>query len=127
FKSDKKIVESVKKLAARFETTEFNVLFSAYNLLLWKYSAQQNFLVGVPFANRENIHFEKLIGYFVNVLPVPVNISGDMTFEKLLESTKSDFLEISQDQNIPSELLLNEFGNNRELSRTPLYQTLFTL
>lgn len=127
FSSGKELYNAIKRTALELKTTEYNILFAAYSLMLQKYSRQDEFVIGVPFANRENVYFEKLVGYFVNVLPIPVKFSENMTFHKLIENTQKDFMKVYENQDVPMEMLLNEFNNNRDLSRTPLYQTLFTL
>ncbi|SDZ26988.1 amino acid adenylation domain-containing protein [Bacillus sp. 166amftsu] len=127
FSSGKDIFKAVKRKAQYLKTTEFNILFAAYSLMLQKYSRQEEFVIGVPFANRENVYFEKLIGYFVNVLPIPIKFDESMSFHKLIENIQRDFLNVYENQDVPMELLLQEYNDSRDLSRTPLFQTLFTL
>ena len=121
------VAENIRHCARKLKVPEFYVMYAAYVIMLWKYTGQDEFVIGVPFANREKESFEKIFGYFVNVLPVLTNVEEDVTIRNLIESCKESFLMAHQNKDVPVEMLLKEFDDRSDQSRTPLYQTMFTL
>ncbi|HAU85938.1 MAG TPA: hypothetical protein DCW90_10675 [Lachnospiraceae bacterium] len=125
--SSQDLLKDIKLCAKELKVTEFYVLYAAYVIMLWKYSEQEDYVIGVPFANREKSAFEKIVGYFVNVLPVLTHINESMTVKELIEGCKESFLMVHQNKDVPIEILLKDYENRSDLSRPPLYQTMFTL
>lgn len=125
--SNEGVAENIRQCARELKVPEFYIMYAAYVIMLWKYTGQEEFVIGVPFANREKAAFEKIFGYFVNVLPVLTNVEEGMTIRNLIESCKESFLMVHQNKDVPIEMLLKEFDDRSDQSRTPLYQTMFTL
>jgi amino acid adenylation domain-containing protein len=117
----------IAALAHSRGATAFMVLFAGFQVLLWRWTAQQDLVVGTPIANRTRPEVQDLIGFFVNTLALRTDLSGDPPFHTLLERTREAVLGAYDHQDLPFEMLLEELGIERDLSRTPLVQALFLL
>jgi amino acid adenylation domain-containing protein len=107
--------------------TLFMVLLAAFKSLLFRYTGQDDLLVGSPIANRGRRELEPLIGFFVNTLVLRTRLSGDMPFRALLRDIRETTLEAYAHQDLPFEQLVEALQPDRSLSRTPLFQVLFAL
>ena len=107
--------------------TLFMTLLSAFQLLLYRYTAQDDISVGTFVANRNRMETEELIGFFVNNLVLRTDLSGNPSFRKLLERVREVTLSAYQHQDLPFEKLLEELRPERDSSRTPLFQVMFVL
>ncbi|WP_238539735.1 non-ribosomal peptide synthase/polyketide synthase [Corallococcus macrosporus] len=119
--------EAVESLAQREGVTPFMVLLAAYQVLLNRYSAQDDVLVGSPIAGRQHAQTERLIGFFVNTLVLRARFNKGLTFRQLLAQVRDTTLGAYEYQDLPVERLVEELQVERDPSRTPLFQTLFTL
>ncbi len=105
----------------------FMTLLAVFQLLLSKYSGQQDIAVGTPIAGRNRAEIEEMIGFFVNTLVMRTDLSGDPAFSDLLERVKDTALAAYDHQDLPFERLVEELAPERDLSRNPLVQTMFVL
>jgi len=121
------LTRRLKTLASSEGVTLYTVLLSAFQVLLGRHSGQDDFVIGSPFAGRSRPEFERIVGYFINMLPLRANLSGDPTFRTLLRSTGSMVLEALQHQDYPFPLLVERLNLKRDPSRAPLVQASFTL
>ena len=121
------LVRKIKQLAQQTETTLFMLLLATFNVLLSRYTGQTNLVVGTPIANRRRPEIEKLIGFFVNTLPMHINLAGNPTFRELLEQVKEVALGAYAHQDLPFERLVEELQPERSLSHTPLVQVLLAV
>jgi amino acid adenylation domain-containing protein len=117
----------LKALAAAEGVTLYTVLLTAFEVLLGRHSGQDDFVIGSPFAGRSRREFERVVGCFINMLPLRANLSGDPTFRQLLHRTGATVLEALQHQDYPFPLLVERLNIPRDPSRTPLVQASFTL
>ena len=102
-------------------------LLSAFNVLLYRYSGQEDICVGTPIAGRNHQELEGLIGFFLNTLALRSQVKGEMTFIELLEEVKATTLEAYAHQEVPFEKIVEVIVKERDMSRNPLFQVLFTL
>ena len=116
----------VKKLAEKNNTTVFNLLLAVYYAFLYRYTGQSDITVGVPVANRGRREIESLIGFFVNTITLRQNISGSKPFSLMLETIKGNAVKAFDNQEIPFEKLVDELGVVRDMSQSPLFQTMFS-
>ena len=107
--------------------TLFMTMLAAFSTLLQRYSSQDDIVVGAPIANRERTEIEGLIGFFVNMLPMRTNLSGDPSFRDVLRRVREMCLEAYAHASIPFEKLVEELQPERDPSRNPLFQVTFQL
>ncbi|MEH2121103.1 amino acid adenylation domain-containing protein [Nostoc sp.] len=121
------LTKELKNLSRQQGVTLFITLLTAFKTLLYRYTGQTDILVGSPIANRNRTEVESLIGFFVNVLVLRTDLSGDLSFQELLARVKSTALEAYVHQDFPFEKLVEELQPNRDLSYNPLFQVMFVL
>ncbi|MEH2206146.1 MAG: amino acid adenylation domain-containing protein [Nostoc sp.] len=121
------LTKELKNLSRHLGVTLFMTLLTAFKILLYRYTGQTDIVVGSPIANRNRAEVESLIGFFVNVLVLRTDLSGDLSFQELLERVKSTALEAYIHQDLPFEKLVEELQPNRDLSYNPLFQVMFAL
>ena len=121
------LTDSLKALSRREGTTLFMTLMAAFNVMLRHYSGQDDILVGTNSAGRDRTETEGLIGFFVNMLAIRTRLASGATFRELLGQVRSTTLGAYAHQDLPFETLVEELKPERELSRTPLFQVVFTL
>jgi len=127
FKLSAPLTTSLKALSRSRGTTLFMTLLAGFNALLYRYTGQQDILVGTPIANRNKEELEHLIGFFANSLVVRTRISGSERFSELLGRVKTVALEAYANQDLPFEKLVEELKPDRDLSHNPLFQVMFAL
>lgn len=118
------VFEAVKRVARQEGATAFMAFLAAYEVLLSRYSGQEDLAIGVGNANRPRRELESLIGFFVNTLPLRGDLSGDPTFRELLAQVKQRTVDSYANQDMPFERLLETLNVERNLSHTPLFQTM---
>ncbi|GAB3984227.1 hypothetical protein GCM10027615_71260 [Plantactinospora veratri] len=121
------ITAGLRDLAARHAATLFMTLLAAFQVLLFRYTGQHDVMVGSPVAGRGRSETEDLVGPFVNTLVMRSDLSGDPSFVELLRRVRAGTLEAYDHQDLPFEMLVEQLGVPRDLSRNPLVQTLFWL
>jgi amino acid adenylation domain-containing protein/FkbH-like protein len=121
------LVEKLEGLSRAEGVTLFMTLLAAFQVLLSRYSGQEDIVVGSPIAGRNFAELEPLIGFFVNTLPLRGDLSGDPTFRELLARIKEVCLRGYAQQDIPFEKLVEELQPERSLSHSPIFQVLFAL
>ena len=102
-------------------------LLAAFAALLHRYSGQDDILVGSPTANRERSETHTMIGFFVNMLVMRVDLSGRCSFDTLLERVRDTALKAYEHQDLPFEKLVEELDPERNLGQNPLVQVLLAL
>jgi amino acid adenylation domain-containing protein len=121
------LTKELKNLSRHSGVTLFMTLLTAFKILLYRYTGQTDIVVGSPIANRNRAEVESLIGFFVNVLVLRTDLSGDLSFQELLARVKSTALEAYIHQDLPFEKLVEELQPNRDLSYNSLFQVMFVL
>ncbi|WP_164021073.1 amino acid adenylation domain-containing protein [Pyxidicoccus trucidator] len=121
------LASRLNALARQHGATPFMLLLAAWQLLLSRYSGQQDVVVGSPIAGRTRAELEGLIGFFVNTLVLRSHVSPELTFEELLARVKATTLGAYEHQDVPFEKLVEELRPERSLSYSPLFQVMFVL
>jgi tyrocidine synthetase III len=115
------------KLMAEAEgATLFMVLLSAYNILLARLSNQEDIVIGTPVAGRQHADLENIVGLFVNTLPLRNYPKGNLNFRELLGAVKAVTLAAFENQEYQYEELIDELKVERDMSRNPLFDTMFS-
>ncbi|HEX6642970.1 MAG TPA: amino acid adenylation domain-containing protein, partial [Thermoanaerobaculia bacterium] len=109
------------------EGTLYMTLLAAFALLLDRYGAEEDVVIGTPIAGRQETQLEQLIGFFVNSLVMRVRVQPAMTFRALLERVRQLTLDAYRHQDVPFERLVEELSPGRSLNTAPLFQTMFAL
>jgi len=117
----------VNGLARSEAVTPFMVLLAAYQIVLSRWSNQDDVVVGSPIANRTQAATEKLIGFFVNTLVLRTRVSLQQSFRELLGQVRKVTLGGYAHQDLPFERLVEALQPERDLSRQPIFQAMFVL
>ncbi|MCX7923871.1 MAG: amino acid adenylation domain-containing protein [Clostridia bacterium] len=124
FELSEELSVKLKNFALESATTLYMVLLAAYNVLLYKYSGQEDIVVGSPIAGRKHPDLQNIIGMFVNTLPMRNYPSSHKTFKQFLEEVKENSLLAYENQDYQFEELVEKLGIKRDMSRNPLFDTM---
>ncbi|MFC2145875.1 amino acid adenylation domain-containing protein [Acidobacteriota bacterium] len=127
FMFPREITQKIKKIMEEYDVTLFMVLLAVYNILLSKYSGQQDIIVGSPAAGRPHTDLENLIGMFANTLALRNHPTGEKTFIEFLEEVRTNSFRAFENQDYQFEDLVNKLGIKPDPSRNPLFDTMFTV
>jgi hypothetical protein len=127
FRLPQPLSEQVKALSRQQGVTLYMTLLAAYNVLLSRYTGQDDILIGSVIAGRNRGETEKLIGFFLNTLIMRTDLTGEPTFLELLGRVREVCLGAYAHQDVPFEKLVEELQPERELSRSPIVQVTFGL
>ncbi len=127
FKLPPVLLNSLDALCHQEGVTLFMILLAAFQILLYRYTRQEDIFVGTPIANRNRAEIESLIGFFVNTLVLRTDLTGNPSFRELLKRVREVALGAYAHQDIPFEMLVNELQPERNTSHTPLFQVMFVL
>ena len=119
--------EAIRSLSRREGTTLFMTLLTVFKILLHRYTEQNDIVVGSSTAGRNCVEIEGLIGFFVNMLVLRTDLSGDPTFRELLGRVRETALGAYAHQDLPFEKLVEELQPKRALDHHPLFQVAFDL
>jgi hypothetical protein len=121
------LVEALHELACGESASLFMLLLAAFELLLGRWSGQDDFLVGTPVAVRSRPETEPLIGFLTNLLALRADLSGEPTFRELLRRVRSTVLEAFANPDVPFTRLTEEMGEGHDPSRPPLVQVVLNV
>ena len=121
------LVKSLKDLSRTQRGTFFMTLLAAFQLFLGRLSGQEDVVIGTDLANRNQMEAEKMIGFFVNLLPMRARFNRDTTFIEFFQQVREGSLESMAHQDIPFDKLIEELRPDRSLTHNPLVQILFVM
>jgi amino acid adenylation domain-containing protein len=125
------ISSELRAAAQKFSTAEnvtlFTTLLTAFDLLLYRYTRQTDILVGTVAAGRVRPELERLVGLFINNIPLRSDLSGGPTVREMLARNRDVTLGAFSHQDVPFGDLVEATQGHREMNRSPLFQTLFIL
>jgi amino acid adenylation domain-containing protein len=121
------LTDQLKALSKGEGATLFMTLLAAFQILLQRYTGQDDIAVGSPIAGRTRSELEGLIGFFVNTLVYRNNLSGDPSFRKFLANVRDGALNAYEHQDLPFEKLVEELNPERSLTHSPVFQVLFAV
>ena len=115
-------VNRLEELARREGVTLFMLLNAAYAIILGRYSQQEDVVIGFPMANRQHKEFEEMLGFFINMLPLRVDLSGNPGLPELLQRVRQSSVEAYAHQDAPFEKMVEGLFSHREPGRNPVFQ-----
>jgi amino acid adenylation domain-containing protein len=122
---DKNLTKQLEDLSRNCGVTLYMTLLAAFQVLLFRYTGQEDILVGSPTNGRTHKDFAGLVGYFVNPIVLRGNLAGSPTFETFLSQVRQTVLDAFEHQDYPFALLVEKLQPNRDPSCTPIFQTMF--
>jgi len=117
----------LEELSHRENASLCMTLLSAFNVLMCRYSGQDDISLGFPLANRKRVETESMIGFFVNTVVMRSSLTGDPDFRDFLARVKEVSFGAFNHQDLPFEQLVEALDITRDTSRNPLFQVMFTL
>jgi amino acid adenylation domain-containing protein len=133
FKGKKKIVplksnliRSLKRYSEGKNATLFMTLLAAFNVLIYRLSHQNDFLIGVPVTQRYQSEWQSLVGLFVNTVVLRINVEENECFDSFLQRVKTEVLESFDHQELPFEKIVEKMQIDRTVNQNPLFQTAFS-
>jgi amino acid adenylation domain-containing protein len=119
--------DGIHAVAREGDTTLFVGLLAAFTALLSRYAGQDDIVVGTPFAGRNRSELEGMVGYFINPLPLRIDLSGDPTFAELLGRARETTLDAFAKADVPYDMVVRATNPERDLSQTPVFQAMIVL
>ncbi|WP_242655935.1 condensation domain-containing protein, partial [Paramaledivibacter caminithermalis] len=127
FSADKEIVYGLKEICIQNNSTMYMVLLSAYNILLSKYSRQEDIIVGTPVAGRYHADIQNVVGMFVNTIAMRNKPKEDLKFSEFLKEVRINALKAYENQEYQFEELVEKVNTKRDLSRNPVFDVMFSV
>ncbi len=123
----KSITSELRAYCQKKEVTLYMLFLSCYQILLSRYSGQEDIIVGTPVAGRDHADLNDIFGMFVNILAIRGRPESSKKFSSYLEEVKEQFLEGLANQQYPFEELIDSIDVERDLSRNPLFDTVLVV
>lgn len=123
----RELTTGLKVLSRREGVTLFMTLLAAFDIIVARHTGSEVIVVGSTIAGRGRPEIENLIGFFINALPLRVDLAGNPTFTALLKRVREVCLDAYTHQELPFERIVEAINPQRDLSRNPLFQILFNL
>jgi len=127
FDVDPRLIEKLEVLARKRNATLYMVLLAAYTTLLYRYTGQEDIVVGSPIAGRPHEELQHIPGVFINTLAMRNFPEGGKTFDQLVDETAENSFRAYANQDYPFEELVGKLDPGRNLDRNPLFDTLFIM
>lgn len=121
------IIKGIRELARQESATVFMTLVTGFQALLSRYSGQQQIVIGTDVANRPTPETERMIGFFINLLPVKTDLTGNPTFRELVRRVRDGLLAGYAHQEVPFARIVEEIQPERSSSHNPIAQVLFVM
>ncbi|MTI47956.1 MAG: amino acid adenylation domain-containing protein [Firmicutes bacterium] len=122
----KKLCRDIRSLCREQGVTLFMVLMAAYNSLLYRYTSQEDIVVGSGIANRRTKETEKLYGMIVNNIAFRTDFTDNPTFRDILYSIRDQAIEAYENQDIPYDQVVDALHLERNMNMNPLFQVMFS-
>ncbi|NEQ64995.1 MAG: amino acid adenylation domain-containing protein [Symploca sp. SIO2D2] len=127
FQLSEKLSEQLKEITQKEKATLYTTLLAAFQILLYRYTAQEDILVGSPTSGRNCPEFAPIVGYFVEPVVMRSKLSNELSFLEFLAQVRQTVLEALDHQGYPFALLVDKLLPKRDLSRSPIFQVFFIL
>ncbi|NEQ48307.1 MAG: SDR family NAD(P)-dependent oxidoreductase [Leptolyngbya sp. SIOISBB] len=121
------VLQQLQTLSQQVNVTLFMTLLATFQILLYRQTQQADIVVGTDVANRDRVETESLLGFFINLLVLRTDLSGNPRFRELLDRVRQTTLSAYAHQDLPFAKLVETLHPERHLHQTPLFQVLFVL
>jgi amino acid adenylation domain-containing protein len=118
------VTQRLESIAREQKTTLFTVVLATYAALLARLSGQSEIVVGSPVSGRNRVESERLVGFMVNTLALPLTMDRTNSMIDLVELARTAVEQALIDQDVPFEKLVEELNVPRSLAHTPVFQTM---
>jgi amino acid adenylation domain-containing protein len=125
FKLADDVAKQLAELAKANGTTLYATVLAAFQVLLYRYSGQQDILVGSPTAGRNRAELEEILGYFLNPIVLRAKMAPEKTFAELLAEVRTTLLDGLTNQDYPFPMVVEDLQPPRDASRSPIFQVAF--
>jgi len=125
FMVDRDLTDKLSLMAERYGCSLFHTLVSVYNVLLYRYTGQEDLIVGSPMIGRSKAEFTGIVGYFVNPVALRTRLSGEIKFNDLMRQVRKTVLEAISRHDYPFSLLVEKLHPERDPRHLPIFQTMF--
>ncbi len=122
---DSNLTSKLNEVSKQLSITPYMLLLSVYYILLYKYTGQNDIVVGSPIIGRDNVQLSNIIGMFVNSLALRNKIDSSMSFKGFATEIKNNCLNAFEHQTYPFDELVSALEIKRDTSRNPLFDTMF--
>ena len=123
---DETLTAELKNMSAKNGISTFMILLAVYNIVLHKYTQQDDIIIGVTTMGRDNVELSKLLGMFVNNLPIRTFPKDDITVLEFLNNVKETAIIAFANQDYPFDELVEDLKIKRDLDRSPLFDVVFS-
>ncbi|MBZ5523304.1 MAG: amino acid adenylation domain-containing protein [Acidobacteriia bacterium] len=127
FRLSREATDRLEELSRAHGVTFFMMLLAGFQLVLGRWSGQQDVAIGTPIANRNRMETEDLIGFFANTLVLRSRWEDNPQWKELIGRIRQTVLEAYEHQDVPFEKLVEELEPERALNRSPLFQVMLIL
>ncbi len=127
FVLDQKLFEALKRLTRKEDVTLFMTLLASFNVLMAKYSGQDDIIIGTPVAGRRHAELERIVGSFINTLALRNQPASEKTFRAFLSEVKENAISAFENQDYQFDMLVDKLGLERNMSRNPLFDVMCVL
>jgi len=124
FNIPKPLTQKLQALGAKQGCTFFMVVLAAFQVILYRYSGAEDFVIGTPLSNRAMPELETMIGNFLNIVPLRADLSGNPTFRALLQRVREVTLDAFSNKDLPFEKVVENLQFERDPSRNPIFQVM---
>ena len=121
---DAELTAKIEQLGRQLEASPFMVLLAGFAAVLGRHAAQEEVVIGSPVAGRDHEQLEPLIGFFVNPLPLRIDLQNDPTFATLVSATRQHVLQAYAHQALPFESIVEAVAPPRDPARHALFQSM---
>ncbi|WP_394751319.1 amino acid adenylation domain-containing protein [Spongiimicrobium salis] len=125
FELPKKSTQKLKNIALGYDCTLHTLLLSLYYVLLSKYTGSHDIIIGLPVSGRRHPDLDKIQGMFVNNLPIRLTLETNVSFSEIVAYVHHKVLKSLQHQDYPFDTLVDELDKERDISRNPIFDTMF--
>jgi amino acid adenylation domain-containing protein len=124
FRLDPALAARLRDCSRQEQTSLFNILTAALNVLLYRYTGSEDLVLGIPIADRERHEVQSLVGFLIDTQALRTRLSGSMTFRELLARVRSGLVDLYSHREIPFDRVVSRIRSGRDLSHSPIFQVM---